>query len=68
MKERVLSLINLILDDPYTLEQLMSPRINVSIVRPLTDRLYDPVDVSMGKLHGSETLYISRFHDSFILK
>jgi hypothetical protein len=40
----------MILDDPYTLDQLMSPRINVSIVRPLTDRLYDPDDVSMGKL------------------
>jgi len=28
-------------DDPYTLEQLQGPRINVSLVRPLVDRLYD---------------------------
>ena len=37
------------IDDPYTLEQLMSPRMNVSIVRPLTDRLFDPDDPSMGE-------------------
>ena len=36
-------------DDPYTLEQLKSPRLNVKIIRPLVDRLYDPKDVSVGK-------------------
>jgi hypothetical protein len=37
------------IDDPYTLEQLLSPRITVSIVRPLVDRLYDPDNISIGK-------------------
>ena len=36
------------IDDPYTLEQLQSPRMNVSIVRPLVDRLYENQDVSVG--------------------
>ena len=35
-------------DDPYTLEQLREPRMNVLMVRPLVDRLYDPNDVSVG--------------------
>lgn len=35
-------------DDPYTMEQLMSPRINIAIVRPLTIRLYNPDDISIG--------------------
>jgi hypothetical protein len=35
-------------DDPYTLEQLQGPRINVALVRPLVDRLYDPDDISIG--------------------
>jgi hypothetical protein len=35
------------IDDPYSLEQLMSPRINVAIVRPLTDRLFDADDISI---------------------
>jgi hypothetical protein len=39
-----------ITDDPYTLDQLLGPRINVSVVRPLVDRLYDPDDCSIGKL------------------
>lgn len=34
-------------DDPYSLEQLKSPRMNVSVVRPLVDHLYDPDDVSI---------------------
>ena len=29
------------IDDPYSLEQLRAPRINVAIVRPLVDRLWD---------------------------
>jgi hypothetical protein len=41
------------IDDPYTFEQLMTPRINHSIVRPLTDRFYDPDDISMGMLVAS---------------
>ncbi|EMD00057.1 hypothetical protein BAUCODRAFT_41421, partial [Baudoinia panamericana UAMH 10762] len=35
------------IDDPYSLEQLKSPRINVTVVRPLVEHLYDPDDVSM---------------------
>lgn len=35
-------------DDPYSLEQLKSPRMNVAVVRPLIDHLYDPDDVSIG--------------------
>ncbi|KAK1239478.1 hypothetical protein MKX07_008966 [Trichoderma sp. CBMAI-0711] len=34
-------------EDPYTLEQLRSPRINTLVVRPLVDRLYDPDDMSI---------------------
>ena len=33
-------------DDPYSTEQLRSPRMNALIVRPLVDHLYDPDDVS----------------------
>ncbi|MCJ1473583.1 hypothetical protein MMC13_002234 [Lambiella insularis] len=35
------------IDDPYSLEQLRSPRVNISIVRPLVDRLYDMQDISI---------------------
>ena len=36
-----------IIDDPYSLDQLKSPRMNVAVVRPLVDHLYDPTDVSI---------------------
>lgn len=36
------------LDDPYTLDQLRQPQMNVAIVRPLVDRLYDENDISIG--------------------
>jgi hypothetical protein len=42
-------LINAI-EDPYTSEQLTSPRVNTLVVRPLVDRLYDPDDMSIGLL------------------
>ncbi|KAL9102258.1 MAG: hypothetical protein Q9163_002568 [Psora crenata] len=35
------------LDDFYSLDQLRGPRINVSVVRPLVNRLWDIKDVSM---------------------
>ena len=35
------------LDDPYSLDQLRAPRINVTVVRPLVNRLWDIKDVSM---------------------
>ena len=44
---RIRRLIIASIDDPYSLEQLMSPRINVNIIRPLVDRLYDPKDISV---------------------
>lgn len=38
-----------ITDDPYSLDQLKSPRMNVAVVRPLVDHLYDPDDASIGE-------------------
>ncbi|SMR60454.1 unnamed protein product [Zymoseptoria tritici ST99CH_1A5] len=35
------------IDDPYSNEQLRSPRMNAAVVRPLVDHLYDPDDVSI---------------------
>lgn len=35
------------IDDSYSIEQLRAPRINVAIVRPLVDRLWDGKDVSI---------------------
>lgn len=35
------------IDDPYSLDQLRAPRINVAIVRPLVNLLWDEKDVSI---------------------
>ncbi|KAF2175631.1 hypothetical protein K469DRAFT_701665 [Zopfia rhizophila CBS 207.26] len=35
------------IDDPYTVDQLKEPRMNILIVKPLVDRLYDEDDVSV---------------------
>lgn len=35
------------ISDPYSDEQLKSPRMNAAIVRPLVDHLFDPDDVSI---------------------
>jgi hypothetical protein len=35
-------------DDPYSLEQLKAPRMNISVVRPLVDSLYEMQDLSIG--------------------
>ncbi|KAN0122224.1 hypothetical protein V8E51_000550 [Hyaloscypha variabilis] len=35
------------IDDPYSLEQLRDPRMNLSVVRPLVDKFYEANDVSM---------------------
>lgn len=43
---RIRRLVMASIDDPYTFEQLKEPRLNVLIVRPLVERLYDPDDVS----------------------
>jgi hypothetical protein len=37
-----------VIEDPYSIEQLREPRMNVLIVKPLVDRLYDEEDISVG--------------------
>jgi hypothetical protein len=37
-------------DDPYSIEQLRDPRMNLSVVRPLVDKFYELHDVSISKL------------------
>jgi hypothetical protein len=49
MENRIRRIVLASMDDPYTMEQLKEPRMNVLIVKPLVDRLYDPDDVSIGK-------------------
>jgi hypothetical protein len=41
-------LILAVIEDPYSIEQLREPRMNVLIVKPLVDRLYDEDDISIG--------------------
>ncbi|CEJ54851.1 hypothetical protein PMG11_01140 [Penicillium brasilianum] len=43
---RIRRLITTSIDDPYTSEQLRDPQMNLRIVRPLVDQLYDSEDVS----------------------
>ncbi|EXJ85892.1 hypothetical protein A1O1_06261 [Capronia coronata CBS 617.96] len=35
------------IDDPYSLEQLKAPRMNISVVRPLVDSIYGKQDLSL---------------------
>ena len=35
------------IDDPFSIDQLRSPRMNTSTVRPLVEKFYDPNDVSI---------------------
>lgn len=35
------------IDDPYSLDQLKAPRMNISVVRPLVDQYYDMQDASI---------------------
>ncbi|KAF2018305.1 hypothetical protein BU24DRAFT_168205 [Aaosphaeria arxii CBS 175.79] len=44
---RVRRLVLASIDDPYSIEQMKEPRMNVLIVKPLVDRLYDEDDVSV---------------------
>ncbi|KAL3588019.1 hypothetical protein FPOAC2_13918 [Fusarium poae] len=44
---RIRKLVLASIDDPYSLEQLKSPRVNHLIVRPLVDRLYDENNYSI---------------------
>lgn len=48
---RIRRLVQASIEDPYTLDQLKEPRMNVLIVKPLVDRLYDDEDVSIGIYH-----------------
>lgn len=45
------------IEDPYTVEQLREPRMNVLIVKPLVDRLYNKKDVSVGTSELSMPYY-----------
>lgn len=44
---RIRRLVIASIEDPYSLDQLKSPRMNVALLRPLVDHLYDPDDVSV---------------------
>lgn len=44
---RIRRLIIASIDDPYSIDQLKSPRMNMSVIRPLVDHFYDPDDVSI---------------------
>lgn len=46
---RIRRLILAVIEDPYSTEQLKEPRMNVLIVKPLVDRLYDEDDISIGR-------------------
>ncbi|KAK4446046.1 hypothetical protein QBC34DRAFT_357336 [Podospora aff. communis PSN243] len=43
---RIRRLVMAAVDEPYTLDQLRAPRMNIQLVRPLVDRLYNPDDLS----------------------
>jgi hypothetical protein len=43
------------MEDPYSFEQLKEPRLNVLVVKPLVDRLYDQDDVSVGMSYAATT-------------
>ncbi|KAH3947759.1 hypothetical protein HBI24_206050 [Parastagonospora nodorum] len=44
---RIRRLVLAVIEDPYTIEQLREPRMNVLIVKPLVDRLYNEDDISI---------------------
>ncbi|KAF2679119.1 hypothetical protein K458DRAFT_435352 [Lentithecium fluviatile CBS 122367] len=45
--QRIRRLVLASIEDPYTMNQLKEPRMNVLIVKPLMDRLYDEDDISI---------------------
>jgi hypothetical protein len=47
--QRIRRLVLASIEDPYTMDQLKEPRMNVLIVKPLVDRLYDEDDISIGR-------------------
>ncbi|KAK4210168.1 hypothetical protein QBC37DRAFT_442887 [Rhypophila decipiens] len=44
---RIRRLVVAAIDDPYTVDQLRAPRMDMQVVRPLADRLYSPDDPSI---------------------
>lgn len=44
---RIRRLVLAVIEDPYTTDQLREPRMNVLIVKPLVDRLFDEDDISV---------------------
>jgi hypothetical protein len=53
------------LDDPYSIEQLRDPQMNLSVVRPLVDKFYELNDVSISKLSAFCSSKIS--HDQAVM-
>lgn len=49
--DRIRRMIIASMEDPYTFDQLKEPRLNVLVVKPLVDLLYDEDDVSVGMLY-----------------
>lgn len=47
--QRIRRLVLASIEDPYSMDQLKDPRMNVLIVKPLVDRLFDADDISIGK-------------------
>jgi hypothetical protein len=45
-------------DDPYTLEQLRAPRMNMLVVRPLVDKLHNDGE---GDIWAGMSLFLFRF-------
>lgn len=52
MLSSIRRLVLAVIEDPYSIEQLREPRMNVLIVKPLVDRLYDEDDISVGTKTG----------------
>ncbi|WYZ43354.1 hypothetical protein EsH8_VI_001053 [Colletotrichum jinshuiense] len=57
---RVRRLIMASIDDPYSLDQLSDPRMNVLIVRPLVERLFHPKDITIVYCLLANRLYFLR--------
>jgi hypothetical protein len=55
--QRIRRLVLASIEDPYTMDQLKEPRMNVLIVKPLVDRLYDEDDISIGKRQPCDCVF-----------
>ncbi|EFQ35627.1 nonselective cation channel [Colletotrichum graminicola M1.001] len=61
---RIRRLVLASIDDPYTLDQLREPRMNLLVVRPLVDRLYDPDDPAVVYCLFANRIQFLRQHTS----